>query len=104
MATEYNLYIDQGTTFTENITIPNVDLTTATIASKMRSDYDSTTATSFTITPISLTSGQFSISLSATQTAALLSGRYVYDVIYTIGTTVVRWVEGIVTINPMATY
>jgi len=104
MATEYNLYIDQGTTFTEQINVANLDLSSATITSMLRSDYDSTTPISFTITPISLVNGQFTLSLTATQTAALEAGRYVYDVKYSIGSSVARIVEGLVVVNPSVTY
>jgi hypothetical protein len=104
MAQDYTLYIDQGANFTESITVNNVDLTTATISSKMRPTYASSSFTSFTITPTLLSGGQFTMSLTAAQTAALTPGKYVYDLIYSIGGNVIRVMQGIVDVSPMATY
>jgi hypothetical protein len=56
----------------------------------------------FTVT-IDALNGEVTLSLTATQTAALTAGRYVYDVELTIGSTVSRVIEGIVTVTPEVT-
>ena len=46
------------------------------------------------------------ISLTATETAAITPGKYVYDVEYTQsgGTIIERLAEGVVTVSPSSTY
>ena len=47
------------------------------------------------------TSGQLTLTLTSTQTAAMSRGRYVYDVLITAsGGTKTRVVEGTATVNP----
>ena len=107
MATISNLFIDQGADFTTTVTINDstgsaLDLTNYTALAMMRKSYASTTATTFTSTFASdRTTGQITISLSDTQTAALEAGRYVYDLVITDASgTKTRVVEGIATVNP----
>ena len=107
MATISNLFIDQGADFTTTVTINDstgsaLDLTNYTALAMVRKSYASTTATTFTSTFASdRTTGQITISLTDTQTAALESGRYVYDLIITDASgTKTRVVEGIATVNP----
>jgi hypothetical protein len=109
MASEYNLYIDQGVTFSNSITISDdygnpVDLTGATLASQVRKSFISTTAWLFTITVTDPTNGVVVLSMTADQTGSMKPGRYVYDAQYTdsVGNTV-RFLKGIVTIFPAAT-
>jgi hypothetical protein len=68
----------------------------------IRKTYQSTTATTFTSTFVSpRTTGQITISLTDTQTAALEAGRYVYDLVITDSSgNKTRVVEGIATVNP----
>lgn len=108
MAAEYNLYIDQGTTFSTQVTIADdfgnpVDLTSASLASQIRRSFIAKTAYPFTITVNDATSGIITLSLTATQTAAMTAGRYVYDAQYNIGGTIVRFLKGLVTIFPAST-
>jgi hypothetical protein len=109
MAAEYNLYIDQGVTFSTEITISDdngipVDLTNATLASQVRKSYTSTVAFPFTITVLGdPTMGQVVLSMTATQTAAMAAGRYVYDAQYNINGVVTRFLKGLVTIFPAVT-
>jgi hypothetical protein len=108
MATKANIIIDQGTTFTTviNLTDDNgdaIDLTGYTGDSEMRKHYTSSNSQSFSIS-LGGTSGSVTLSLTATQTANLTPGRYVYDVEVTSGSNVVsRIVEGIVTVTPEVT-
>jgi len=107
MATISNLFIDQGADFTTTVTINDstgsaLDLTGYTALAMIRKTYQSTTATTFTSTFESpRTSGQITISLTDTQTAALEDGRYVYDLVITNAAgSKTRVVEGIATVNP----
>lgn len=108
MATKANIIIDQGTTFTTSINLTDdngdaIDLTGYTGSSQMRKHYTSSNSQSFTVS-LSNTSGVVSLSLTATQTANLAPGRYVYDVEVVSGANVVsRIVEGIVTVTPEVT-
>lgn len=109
MVPEYNLFIDQGTTFTTEITITNddgisVDLSSATFAAQARKSFTSQTAYPFTITlGNDGTDGKVILSMTAAQTGAMQAGRYVYDAEYKIGEVVVRFLKGLVTIFPSAT-
>jgi len=107
MATISNLFIDQDADFTTTVTINDsngsaLDLTSYTALAMIRKTYQSTSATTFTSTFASdRTTGQITISLTDTQTAALESGRYVYDLVITDSSgTKTRVVEGIATVNP----
>lgn len=108
MAAEYNLFLDQGVTFSTAITISDdagnpVDLTNATLASQVRRSFTSTTAYPFTITIADAVNGSIILSMTATQTAAMQAGRYVYDAQYNIGGIVTRFLKGLVTILPAVT-
>ena len=109
MATKLNLIIDQGATYTNSSIIAYnssnaaIDLSTYTVASKLRKHYTSTNSVSFTATGNS--TGYVSLTLTANVTANIASGRYVYDVEVTSNTGIVTRVkEGIVTVTPNATY
>ena len=108
MATKANIIIDQGTTFSTiiNLTDDNgdpIDLTGYTGDSEMRKHYTSSNSQSFSVN-LGGTSGTVTLSLTASQTANLTPGRYVYDVEVTSGSNVVsRIVEGIVTVTPEVT-
>jgi len=107
MATISNLFIDQDADFTTTVTVNDstgsaLDLTNYTALAMLRKSYQSSTATTFTSAFVSpRTTGQITISLTDTQTAALESGRYVYDlVIIDASGNKTRVVEGIATVNP----
>ena len=104
MASIANLYIDQGTNFSSTIAVANddgtaFDLTGYTAKAQIRKTYSSTTAIDFVVV---IGTGQVTISLDDSVTAAMRAGRYVYDV--TISNTTLsntlRISEGIITINP----
>ena len=103
-----NLVLDQGCTFekvitAQNTTSGNVTISTGTCAAKMRqSYYSSNNIATFTT---AVTGSNCTISLTATQTAALTPGVYVYDIEYTQSdeTTVERLAQGIITISAEAT-
>ena len=107
MATISNLFIDQDADFTTTVTVNDstgsaLDLTNYTALAMIRKTYQSSTATTFTSAFVSpRTTGQITISLTDTQTAALEQGRYVYDLVITDASgSKTRVVEGIATVTP----
>ena len=84
-----NLLIYQGSDFIIDFTIENdngtvFNLTGYTVACKIKKHYTSSTSTTVTAAVLSpATSGQIQLSLTNGQTAAMKSGRYVYDVVIT---------------------
>ena len=113
MAAIANLIIDQGANFSSDITVKDAngnafDLTGYTTEAKMAKGYASTrTRTTITSAVASdATTGVVSLSLTATQTAALdAPERYVYDVeiTQTSSGTVTRVIEGIISVRPNVT-
>ncbi len=108
MAAVANLSIDQGATFTSDITVKDIngnvfDLTGYTAVAKLAKGYSSTRTRTAMATSFATdrTTGVLTISLTANQTAALDPERYVYDVEITSSTgTVTRVLEGIITVRP----
>ena len=103
-----NLTMDQGCTFDQVITATNsasqnVTISTGTCAAKLRQSYYS--SNNVTALTTAVAGSNCTISLTATQTAALSPGNYVYDIEYTQsgGTIVERLAEGIITIYGEAT-
>jgi hypothetical protein len=111
MAAVANLSMDQGATFTSDVTIKGMggnvfDLTGYTARAKMAKGYSSTrTRTAITATVSNNpASGVITLSLTAEQTAALDAERYVYDLEIVSTTNVVtRALEGIITVRPEVT-
>ena len=111
MATILNQNIDQGSTYSKPITVYQDDGTTIqnltgyTASSQLRKNYTSTAYTTILATiQTPATNGVIVISLTAVQTAALKSGRYVYDLQITAAdSTVIRVIEGVITIRPEVT-
>ena len=112
MAAIANLTIDQGATFSSDVTVKDAngnpfDLTGYTAAAKMAKGYASTrTRTNFTTTVAAdATTGVVTLSLSATDTAALDAERYVYDleITQTSSGNVTRVIEGVISVRPQVT-
>ena len=109
MAAFSEIVIEQGATFNTTINVEDtagaaINLYGYTANSMMRKSYYSTSATTITSTVTGTANGEVTLSVSATNTANLTPGRYVYDVIITSPTSVVtRVVEGIVTVLPSVT-
>lgn len=103
-----NIIINQGTTFstTINLTDDNgdpINLTGYTGRSQMRKHYTSSNSQSFTVS-LNSSEGIVTLALTASQTANLTAGRYVYDVeVISAANVVSRIVEGIVTVTPEVT-
>jgi hypothetical protein len=110
MASILNQIIDQGSTWSKQITVYQTDGTTVqnltgyTVSSQLRKNYTSTAYTTINATNNSPTNGIIVMSLTAVQTAALKSGRYVYDLQITAAdSTVTRVIEGVITFRPEVT-
>ena len=108
MAGFVELYIDQGTSFTNiiNLTddITNASINTAgyTITSQMRRSYYSANATAnITCTITNAANGEVTLSLTSGETANIKAGRYVFDVKVNDNlSTITRILEGIITVIP----
>ena len=111
MAAAYQeLFLEQGTTFTTNITLDDIDgvpydLTGVTAKSQIRKSYYSANTTAEFTTTINIpNTGIILLSLDAPTTANIAAGRYVYDVaIKDTANTVTRVLEGIVNVIPQVT-
>jgi hypothetical protein len=111
MAAAYQeLFLEQGTTFTTNITLDDIDgvpfdLTGVTAKSQIRKSYYSANTTAeFTVTINTPTDGTILLLLDAPTTSNIAAGRYVYDVaIKDTANTVTRVLEGIVNVIPQVT-
>ena len=106
----YNFTLEQGSTFSRQITVQEnstaLNLTGYTARMQMRSTHDSSTiALTYTSTIASPASnGKINLSATATQTAAIEEGIYVYDLeIESSGGVVTRLMEGKVTVTPEVT-
>lgn len=107
MAAVTNLKIDQGASFSSDITVTNtdgdaVDLTGFTAEAKLAKSHGAT-QTSFTTSITNASGGIITISLNDSQTSALEApSRYVYDVYITktADSTVTRVIEGVITVSP----
>ena len=110
-AANYDLTIDQGTTFAIDITINESgsakDLTGYSARAQMRSTKTaSTVAASFTCTVLNpATEGKVKMELSPATTSAMAAGVYFYDLeIHTSNDAIVkRLIEGKVTLNQEVT-
>ena len=107
MATQQNIVIDQGTTFSTTVTAKDStgsakDLTGYTTTAQIRKSYYSSSSTDFTTAQVDGT-GVITLSLTATQTGNLKAGRYVYDIETASASETIRVVEGIVTVTPQVT-
>ena len=105
----YNFIVEQGATFNRILTVKEnnsaMNLTGYSVASKMRSTHDSSTVVgTFTCTISNASSGEVTMSMTSSTSAAIEEGIYVYDLEITSGTgTVTRLLQGEVTVNPEVT-
>lgn len=109
MASHEDIYIDQGADYTAEVTVKkdnvDFDLSTYTFSGQIRKTVgNSTVAATFDINTDSQLSNVLEISLTNTQTSALTSRRYVYDIEATdSGGTTYRIVQGNVVVSPNVT-
>ena len=90
MAALSNIYIDQGADFTTVISLTDsnndaLNLTGYSALAQIRKTHGSTTIAGTFTTSLTTDSGQLTLTLADTVTAAMSSGRYVYDVLLTDG-------------------
>lgn len=111
MASIANLFIDQGATYSNIITVASssgsvLDLTDYTVASQMRKSHSSSVHYDFTATVHDAATGKVRLQLTSDQTSAINAGRYLYDIeiTNTITQEKRRILEGIVTVTPEITY
>ena len=105
-----NLTIDQGATFSKTLTVTTdgtatYNISGLTLQAQMRKSYDSSSASAtFTCTIVDGAVGSYKLVLSAADTTALDSGRYVYDVeLILADSTYDKVHSGIATVMPEAT-
>jgi len=110
MAAIANLTIDQGATFSSDVTVKDAqgnafNLTGYTAVAKLAKGFASTKTRTNMTTSIATdaTTGVVTLSLTATETSALDAERYVYDLEITCGATVTGVIEGIITVRPQVT-
>ena len=101
------LTIDQGTTFATTLDLTNddntaIDLTGYSFECQIRKSYYSVNATAnLAVTVEDSANGRVRLSIDAANTSNIKAGRYLYDVkMIDDANTVIRVVEGIVTITP----
>ena len=105
----YNFVLEQGATFNRILTVQEngsaMDLTGYSVASKFRSTHDSSTVVgTFTCTISNASGGVITMNMTASTTAAIEEGMYVYDIEITSGAgAVTRLMEGNITVNPEVT-
>lgn len=110
MASVSNLFVDQGSDYSNIITIASstgsaLDLTTYTVKSQMRKSYGSSTSYDFTASIYSAVNGRIRLQLTAAAASAIPAGRYLYDIEITNTATSAktRVLEGIVVVTPEIT-
>lgn len=109
MATKINYILEQGSTFaelTQGVRKDGsfFDLSDYTFRGQMRGDFTGSIVETFNITTTgSAVDGQLLIQLTASSSAEIPSGRYVYDVEIVSGSIVKRWQEGEILVTPEAT-
>ena len=107
--TAENFGLDQGATFSKNFTVTTdgstaYDISGLTLQAQMRKSFDSSSATTFTASVVTGSSGIYKLVLSETTTASIEAGRYVYDVMMTLADSTIEVVhKGILTVNPRVT-
>lgn len=109
MAAISNLFIDQGSDYSNIITVraangQPLNLTGFTAKSQLRKSFGSSVAYEFNATIFSAPTGKLRLQISAANSEQIPPGRYLYDVEITSQSgTITRVVEGIVTMTPQIT-
>ena len=110
MSGKLDLTIEQGATFSRTITIKDasnvaVDISTDTFEGQVRKRHQSgTVEANFSFTITDGANGEVTATISATDTAAMDTGEFVYDIEWTnAGSNVVRLLEGTATVTPEVT-
>jgi len=81
----FNMNANQGADFNRKFKLKdgtgNTDITNYTFTGKVKSHHTSSTSTAFTVTKTNASHGEFTLSLTDSETAALSAGTYQYDLI-----------------------
>ena len=106
MASISNLYVDQGSDFTITLSLTDsvddaLNLTGSSFLAQVRKSHASDTVKATFTTTNDGNGGNLTIKLTDVQTAALESGRYVYDVMQTASDGIkTRLIEGQLIVTP----
>ena len=110
MASQVELYCDQGTDFSYQMDLSNddgspIDVADYTFSSSVRKSYFSSSVTAnMTVTVLSAENGNVQLSMNSATTSNIKAGRYLYDVKMKDNlNTVFRVIEGVITIYPQVT-
>ena len=108
MATYSELILEQGATFTADVTLidglnQRVNLANYTANAQVRKSYDSVTSYDFVVQITDSANGELSLTMSSANTANIRAGRYVYDLVIQDDNVKTRAIEGIVTVMPSVT-
>lgn len=110
MAAYVELYMDQGTTFsniinlTDDYTNANINIAGSIVRSQMRRSYYSANASAnITCQITNPAAGEITLSLSAQETANIKAGRYLFDVEMFRANSTTRILEGIIVVTPRIT-
>jgi hypothetical protein len=111
MSAYVELYLDQGTTFsniinlTNDITNQSINIAGYSVSSQMRRSYYSANISANIVCTIANTSnGEIVMSMTPANTANIKPGRYVFDVKVTDTTNVIsKILEGTITVLPAVT-
>jgi len=108
MAILANIFIDQHTDFQITVDVTDasgnvLNLTGYTAAAQMRKTYGSSSVSATFGTSIVAATGKVTLTLTDAVTGALDSGRYVYDMTVTSGSTTTRVIERQAIVTPSVT-
>lgn len=110
MAAYVELTIEQGANLISTVTVNDsqgdaVNLTSYSASAQLRKSYYSTSANTLSATITGNSNGEITLSMTASNTALLTPGRYVYDLKITNSTdnVVTRVIEGIAVVLPSVT-
>jgi hypothetical protein len=105
-----NLFVDQGSDYSNIITIASstgapLDLTNYTVASQMRKSYGSSSYYTFTASVYDAANGKIRLRLAASISVDIPAGRYLYDIeiTNTVTQAKTRVLEGTVIVTPEIT-
>lgn len=103
-----NLEINQGADYLRTGTVLNaanvpIDLTGYSVSAQIRKNSTSATYVSFTCAVTDAVNGKISISLTHTQTALIVPGKYEYDIFIISTIKQYKVTDGIITITPRIT-
>lgn len=108
MAIIQNLYLDQGSTFSTDVTFRDNSKNSINIAgfaarAEFRNSYSTANSYVLTCNVTDSANGVINLSMPYYETANVKAGRYVYDLEIYDGSVVTKIFEGLVVVNPEVT-